>query len=112
MCYISSNMPTVYRRLPSRRLPDRMTQELVFVLSQKGSYEFKKLFQVVHDNLRRRNAAKGGEEMLRLRSYEKLQNLVYCGAVEKNGKIYTGNVSVLVSMAASASDAAEIASDP
>jgi hypothetical protein len=41
----------------SRRLPDLITKELVFVLSQKGSYEFKKLFEIVHENLRRRNAA-------------------------------------------------------
>ena len=75
----------------SRRLPDLVTEELVFVLSQKRSYEFKQLFEVVHDNLRRRNAANGGEEMLRLRAYEKLQNLVFSGAVKKNGKIYTGN---------------------
>jgi hypothetical protein len=55
----------------ARRPPDLVTEELVFVLSQKRSYEFKKLFEVVHDNLRRRNAANGGEEMLRLRAYEK-----------------------------------------
>ena len=40
-----------------RRLPDVVTEELVFVLSQKGPYEFKKLFEVVYDNLRGRNAA-------------------------------------------------------
>ncbi|MEZ5429785.1 MAG: hypothetical protein R3F31_01100 [Verrucomicrobiales bacterium] len=32
----------------------------------------------------------GGEEMLRLRAYEKLQNLVTRGLVEKNGKEYRG----------------------
>jgi hypothetical protein len=84
----------------SRRLPDLMTEELVFVLSQKGSYEFKKLFEIVHDNLRRRNAANAGEELLRLRSYEKLQNLVSRGAVKKNGKIYTGNSAALAAMTA------------
>jgi hypothetical protein len=40
-----------------RRLPEVVTEELVFVLSQKGPYEFKKLFEVVYDNLRGRNAA-------------------------------------------------------
>ena len=74
----------------SRRLPDLVTEELVLVLSQKRSYQFKQLFEVVHDNLRRRKAANGGEEMLRLRAYEKLQYLVFRGAVKKNGKIYTG----------------------
>jgi hypothetical protein len=93
----------------SRRLPDLVTEELVFVLSQKTSYDFKQLFEVVHDNLRRRNAANGGEEMLRLRAYEKLQNLVFRGAVKKSGKFYTGNSPVL---AAIALHAAAITSNP
>ena len=46
-------------------------------------------------NLRARNAASGGEEMLRLRAYEKLQNLVARGAVRKNGKKYKGLPSAL-----------------
>ena len=86
----------------SRRLPDVVTKELVFVLSQKRSYEFKPLFEVVHDNLRRRNAAHGGEELLRLRAYEKLHNLVYSGAVKKNGKLFTGNSAALDAMTANA----------
>ena len=61
----------------SRRLPDLVTEELVYVLSKKGaSFEFKQLFDVVHERLKKRNAASGGEEMLRLRAYEKLQHLV------------------------------------
>ena len=90
----------------SRRLPDLLTEELVFALSRKRSYEFKQLFDVVHDNLRRRKAANGGEEMLRLRAYEKLQNLVFRGAVKKNGKIYTGDSAALAAMAANAPHAA------
>src|SRR5918912_3690830 len=74
----------------SRRLPDLVTEELVAVLSQKKAFEFKQLFEIVHENLRQRNAASGGEEMLRLRAYEKLQNLVARGAVKKNGKKYKG----------------------
>ena len=85
----------------SRRLPDLVTQELVFVLSEERSYEFKQLFEVVYDNLRRRNAAYGGEEILRLRAYDKLQKLVFSGAVKKSGKIYTGN-SALAAMVAKA----------
>ena len=81
-------------------------ENVVFVLSQKRSYEFKQLFEVVHDNLRRRNAANGGEEMLRLRAYEKLQNLVFRGAVKKSGKIYTGDSAALAAMAANAPCAA------
>ena len=95
----------------SRRLPDLVTEELVFVLSQKGSYEFKQLFEVVHDNLRRRNAANGGEEMLRLRAYEKLQNLVFRGAVKKNGKIYRGDAAALAAMAANAPHVGAMASN-
>jgi hypothetical protein len=95
----------------SRRLPDLVTQELVFVLSEERSYEFKQLFEVVYDNLRRRNAAYGGEEILRLRAYDKLQKLVFSGKVKKSGKIYTGN-SALASMAAKAPHAAAIKSDP
>jgi hypothetical protein len=86
----------------SRRLPDLITEELVFALSRKRSYEFKQLFDVVHDNLRRRKAANGGEEMLRLRAYEKLQYLVFSGVVKKNGKTYTGNSAALTAMTANA----------
>ncbi|MDQ3621097.1 MAG: hypothetical protein M3463_01200 [Verrucomicrobiota bacterium] len=67
-----------------------MTEELAAVLSSRTSFEFKELFQVVHENLRARNAASGGEEMLRLRAYEKLQNLVARGMVKKDGKKYKG----------------------
>ena len=112
MCYILIYMPRQKHNASSRRLPDLVTEELVFVLSQKTSYEFKQLFEVVHDNLRRRNAANGGEEMLRLRAYEKLQNLVSRGAVKKNGKIYTGNSAALAAMAANALHAAAITSNP
>jgi hypothetical protein len=86
----------------SRRPPDVVTEELVFALSRKRSYEFKQLFDVVHDNLRRRKAANGGEELLRLRAYEKLQYLVFSGAVKKNGKIYTGDSAALTAMTAPA----------
>ena len=79
----------------SRRIPDLVTEELVAVLSRRASFEFKELFDIVHENLRARNAASGGEEMLRLRAYEKLQNLVARGAVKKNGKKYKGLPSSL-----------------
>ena len=78
----------------SRRLPDLVTEELVAVLSRKNSYEFKELFDHVHSNLRARNAASGGEEMLRLRAYEKLQTLVSRGMVKKTGKKYKGLASL------------------
>ena len=75
----------------SRRGPDRVAGELAAVLSKKASFEFKALFDIVHANLRERNAAGGGEEMLRLRAYEKLQNLVRAGIVKKTGKEYRGD---------------------
>lgn len=66
------------------------------MLSKKASFEFKALFLIVHANLKARNAASGGEEMLRLRAYEKLQNLVLAGIVKKTGKEYRGIASALV----------------
>jgi hypothetical protein len=67
----------------TRRAPDNLTEELVAVLSSKVSFEFKPLFEIVLLNLRERNAASGGEELLRLRAYEKLQGLVSQGAVNR-----------------------------
>jgi hypothetical protein len=66
------------------------------VLSKKGALEFKSLFDIVHANLRSRDLARGGEEMLRLRAYEKLQNLVQAGIVKKAGKEYSGVPKALV----------------
>ncbi len=73
----------------TRRAPDNITEELVAVLSSKSSFEFKALFEIIFSNLRERNAASGGEEMLRLRAYEKLQSLVSQGAVNRtvNGAV-------------------------
>jgi hypothetical protein len=64
-------------------MPDNVTEELVAVLSSRASFEFKPLFDIILLNLRERNAASGGEEMLRLRVYEKLQGLVGQGAVNR-----------------------------
>jgi hypothetical protein len=86
----------------SRRGPDRVAEELATVLSGKASFEFKALFTVVHANLKARNAAGGGEEMLRLRAYEKLQNLVGAGIVKKTGKEYRGVAGSLATYMATA----------
>ncbi|MEZ5299290.1 MAG: hypothetical protein R3F11_01265 [Verrucomicrobiales bacterium] len=85
-------MATTPRRTRfSRRIPDHVTDELVNVLSNDRSiFEFNDLFKRVYENLKKRNAVSGGEEMLRLRAYEKLQNLVSRGLVEKKGKTYRG----------------------
>src|SRR5207247_10647128 len=81
----------------SRRAPDNITEELVAVLSSKASFEFKGLFDVIFLNLRERNAASGGEDMLRLRTYEKLQSLVSQGGVRRTVsgaiKTYKGGAS-------------------
>ncbi|MGB8355711.1 MAG: hypothetical protein WCD79_17560 [Chthoniobacteraceae bacterium] len=82
----------------SRRGPDFVTEELASVLSTKASFEFKALFDIVHENLRERKVAGGGEEMLRLRAYEKLQNLVQAGMVKKTGKKYKGSTTALAAL--------------
>lgn len=75
----------------TRRMPDHVTDELVNVLTADDKFfGFNELFEKVFDRLKERNAVSGGEEMLRLRAYEKLQNLVTRGMVEKNGKEYKG----------------------
>lgn len=76
---MSKRSPSTFKR----RAPDLITEELVAVLSAKTSFEFKPLFAIVLDKLRARNAASGGEEMLRFRAYEKLQGLVNQGAVTR-----------------------------
>jgi hypothetical protein len=84
----------------TRRAPDNITEELIAVLSSKASFEFKPLFEIILLNLRERNAASGGEEMLRLRVYEKLQGLVNQGAVKRTvtgiTKKYKGNATRMV----------------
>jgi len=87
-------MPIQKKSSFSRRLPDLVTEELVVVLARKTSFEFKQLFDIVYENLRARNATSGGEEMLRLRAYEKLQNLVSRGVVKKTGKKYRGTPAI------------------
>ena len=53
------------------------------MFSSKAPFECKPLFDTMLLNLRERNAASGGEEMLRLRAYEKLQGLVHQGGVNR-----------------------------
>jgi hypothetical protein len=85
----------------TRRAPDVMTEELCAILSQKASYEFKALYDLVYANLHARNATSGGDEMLRLRAYEKLQNLVNNGMVTKSAdKKYRGRPAALLVVSA------------
>ncbi len=74
----------------SRRVADHVTDELVNVLADGTKYEFKQLFLAVYEGLKVKKAVSGGEEMLRLRCYEKLQNLSNRGLVQKSGKSYAG----------------------
>ena len=76
-------MANSYGRTFARRGPDPVTEELVAALSRKTSFEFRPLFDLVYENLRVRNAAGSSEELLRLRIYEKLQQLVNEGMVKK-----------------------------
>ena len=80
----------------SLRGPDRMAEELATVLSTKGSWDFKSLFAILHMNLRSKGFANGGEEMMRLRAHEKLQNFVHTGVATKTGREYTGVPKALV----------------
>lgn len=73
--------------------------ELTEVLKNDVWFEFNPLFLRVYDRLRERKAAGGGQEMLRLRMYEKLQSLVQRGIVEKSGKNYRGIASALSALA-------------
>jgi hypothetical protein len=90
----------------SRRGPDRVTEELTAVLAEKTWFEFKELFLVIHSKLRARNAASGGEEMLRLRAYEKLQNFVQNGIVKKDGKKYKAIPAALAAFVAQMNETA------
>lgn len=88
---VSTLMATARKTRFSRRVPDHVTDELVVVLSEETEFlHFNDLFQKVYENLKKKNAVSGGEEMLRLRAYEKLQNLVSRGMVNKEARQYLG----------------------
>ncbi len=91
MWYTDGPMATTRRTRFSRRIPDHVTDEIVNVMKvEKEFLPFNGLFESVYENLKEKNAVSGGEEMLRLRAYEKLQNLVTRGLVEKEGRKYRG----------------------
>ncbi len=73
-----------------RRVVDHVTDELVNILSDGESYEFQALFAKTYAALKLKNAVSGGEEMLRLRCYEKLLSLASRGLVMKTGRNYLG----------------------
>jgi hypothetical protein len=90
-----------------RHRQDFVSEELTAALLEKSSYEFNDLFQSVHERLRARHTSNGGEDMLRLRVYEKLQDLVSRGLVKKTAKKYSANKRAL--RAESAETAAAVA---
>ena len=102
---------TTKRTRFSRRLPDHVTDELVNVLSEKKVFGFNDLFERVFANLKLRNAVSGGEEMLRLRSYEKLLSLAKRGLVLKTGKTYTGLAGLAEASSANRLARMELAAD-
>lgn len=83
----------------ARTGPDFLMDELTEVLRSDSWFEFNPLFLLVYGRLRERKAVGGGQEMLRLRTYEKLQNLVQRGIVERSGKAYRGIGSALSTLA-------------
>ncbi len=83
-------MADIKRSTFMRRSVDHVTDELVTALSDGEVIEFKPLFLKVYEGLKRKKAVSGGEEMLRLRCYEKLQKLSSRCLVKKVGKNYHG----------------------
>jgi hypothetical protein len=83
-------MSTLKRTTFLRRSVDHVTDELVIALAGGETIEFKALFAKVFEGLKKKNAVSGGEEMLRLRCYEKLLKLASSGLVQKKDKTYRG----------------------
>lgn len=73
----------------SRRVSDQIREEIIDALLGAEMLEFNHIFMCVVDSLKKKGLATGGEEILKLRIYEKLQTLVALGALKKKGKEYT-----------------------
>ena len=71
------------RSRSSRKTPDLVTDELILILHEAGMLEFNDIFQ------RTVVVMKAKHMSLRLRIYEKLQNLVSAGGLMKKGREYT-----------------------
>jgi len=69
---------------------DNAAAELIAALLQQPTYLFSELFHAVHERLKARKVSNVGEDMLRLRVYEKLQAFVAEGLVNKSEKRYSG----------------------
>jgi len=95
----------IKRKTYFRHRPDLVSEELIAALLEKDTHEFLDLFQVIYERLKTRNATSGGQEMLRLRVYEKLQMLAQQGLVKKNGKSYSAVKAALKGRATEMADA-------
>jgi hypothetical protein len=83
-----------------RRRKDYASEELVAALLARPTYTFGDVFQVVNERLKARKVSSVGEEMLRLRVYERLQTFVSQGLVKKAGQEYTAVRSAVQALAA------------
>jgi len=71
-----------------RRLPDHVTIAMAHELKRLGIVSFNGLFEATYKKLQEWHLVSGGEEMTRLRAFEKLQIMVTQGLVRKIGKEY------------------------
>ena len=104
-------MPIQKKNAFSRRLPDLVTEELVSVLSQKSSFEFKQLFEIVHENSARPQCEmreRGARKCCACEPMRNSKNLVQRGMAKKTGKKYKGVASALAAAAASTAAAARV----
>ena len=81
------------RSRSSRKTPDLVTDELIIILHEAGMLEFNDIFQ--RTVIVKKHMSLGGEEILRLRSYEKLQGLVSAGGLVKKGREYTAQPKLI-----------------
>ena len=83
------------RSRSSRKAPDLVTDELIVILHEAGMLEFNEIFQRTVVVMKEKHMSLGGEEILRLRIYEKLQNLVSSGGLVKKSREYTAQPKLM-----------------
>ena len=76
-------------------LRDNTGEQLIAVLLEGTTLTFEEIFRSVETRLKARNLQRVGEELIRLRTYEKLQALVAEGAVKKDAKTYKATFPAL-----------------
>lgn len=78
----------------SRKSPDLVTDELIDIMQKVGVLEFNEIFLQALSAMKEKKMPMSGEEILRLRIYDKLQNLVSAGGLMKKGKVYTATAKL------------------